>query len=92
MCSQNSSSSKNEKTYLVGHDRRCRARGTLLHIGLGLGIVHDCVGRFLIFLWRLLVDDPRGIGLGELGRLDGIGDRRGRKRGERRGRTGVESR
>ena len=81
---------ENEKTYLLGQDRRCCARGNLLHLGLGLGIVHDrVVGRLLVFRWRLLVDDTRGIGLGE---LDRIGDRRGRKgRGGSRGRTRVQS-
>ena len=65
-----------------------RARGSLLLVGLGLGIVHHRVRRFLDRR-RFLVDHRRGIGLGELER---IGDRRGRKgRGACRGRTRVQS-
>jgi hypothetical protein len=83
-----------KNTYLIERDRQDPARGNLLDLGIGLGIVHDRVtGRVLVDGRRFLIHhvDALGIGLGVLGRLDRIGDRRGIKgRQGRRGLTRVE--
>ena len=49
-------------TYLLHRDRQGRARGNLLDVRLGLGVVHDRVaGHFLVVLGRFLAGRVRNL-------------------------------
>ena len=81
---------KKKKTYLRHEQSKVPARGDLLALALGLGIVDAHVGRFLLDGVDAQAQAVQRLGIG-LGELDRIGDRRSRKgRQGRRGCTAVD--